>query len=73
MRYDKVKQLIKNELNETPQGLTWNELKSRLKLPYKTLCPEWTVQLEEEISLVRKKSVGRAFIWRLHKKGCRDA
>ena len=73
MRYDDVKQLIKAELKETPQGLTWAELKNRLSLPYKTLCPEWTIQLEEEISLVRKKGIGRAFVWSIDQKGRRDA
>lgn len=36
-----------------PSGLTWKELKERLELPYKNLCPEWTKRLEEETAYVR--------------------
>lgn len=73
MRYDEVKYLIKAELSRQPSGLTWVELKERLDLPYKTLCPEWTTQLEEEIGLTRKRSGGRAFTWTIKKIGGKRA
>ena len=73
MRYEEVKHLIKAELSRQPSGLTWGELKERLDLPYKMLCPEWTAQLEEEIGLNRKRSGGRAYTWTLKKSGGKRA
>ena len=64
MKYIEVKALIKKELTHSKDGYSWNELNSRLNLPYKTLCPEWTKQLEEDIGLQRKKVQGqRSYIW----------
>ena len=66
MKYIEVKNLIKQSLEKNEDGLTWSELKEELSLPYKTLCPEWTKSLEEEISLVRDRpSDGRAFVWKI--------
>jgi len=73
MRYEEVKQLIRSELRKDPSGLTWAELKSRLRLPYKNLCPQWTIQLEDEIGLIRKRGDGRAYIWRLARGGKKSA
>ena len=51
MRYSELKESIQNALLENPAGLTWLELKSSLKLPYKIPCQTWIYQLEEEIHL----------------------
>ena len=65
MKYIEVKSLIKNELEISRDGLTWQELKERLNLPYNRLCPEWTSQLEIDIGLSRNKGTTRALIWTL--------
>ncbi|MFC1887373.1 hypothetical protein ACFLYK_01035 [Candidatus Cloacimonadota bacterium] len=65
MRYLEFKEAIKTELSEHPEGFTWNELKERLGLSYKTNCPNWTKRLEDEIGLVRVKTGNRALVWKL--------
>lgn len=65
MQYEEVKNIIQRELRDNPNGLTWHELKIKTGLPYKTFCPEWTLQLEKEIGLKKVKGRTRALIWRL--------
>jgi hypothetical protein len=43
------------ELQRNPDGLTWRELRDRLSLPSKTLCPEWVKRLECDIDLTRER------------------
>jgi hypothetical protein len=66
MTYAAYKLAIAGELNRHRAGKTWNELQSRLKLPYDRPCAEWTRKLESEIGLVREKGEGRALVWRLN-------
>ena len=40
MRYVEFRDAISDELRRCPFGLTWATLKSRLRLPYSTPCPE---------------------------------
>ncbi|MFI5380886.1 MAG: hypothetical protein ACHRHE_16430 [Tepidisphaerales bacterium] len=65
MRYVDFRDAIADELRRFPAGLTWAELKQRLKLPYKIPCPEWVRQLEQEIGLSRERGSGRALIWKV--------
>ncbi len=65
MRYVEFRDAIKSELRRVPAGLTWAELKKRLKLPYDIPCPEWVKQMEQEIGLSRERGSGRAFTWRI--------
>ena len=67
MRYEEVKAVLKNHLSENPEGQTWSQIKEQLNLPYETLCPEWTKQLETDIQLLRKPGAGRAYVWTLQK------
>ena len=65
MRYVEFRDAIKGELRSVPAGLTWADLKKRLKLPYDSPCPEWVKQMEQEIGLSRERVSGRAFTWRV--------
>jgi hypothetical protein len=65
MRYVEFRDAIKSELRRVPAGLTWADLKKRLKLPYDSPCPEWVNQMEQEIGLSRERDSGRALTWRL--------
>ncbi len=65
MTYLQYRNQIQEELLAHPHGWTWKELKSRLALPYKTPCPEWTKRLESEIQLDRSEKKGNAKIWKL--------
>jgi hypothetical protein len=69
MTYAEFKHSIGSKLRKNSAGLTWNQLKTALDLPYERPCPEWVKQLEKEIGLVRGKDVEhRARVWRLEKK-----
>jgi hypothetical protein len=65
MRYVEFRDAINSELRRVPAGLTWADLKKRLKLPYHIPCPEWVKQMEQEIGLSRQRGSGRAFTWRV--------
>lgn len=66
MRYVEYRDAIRGALRRHRAGMTWGELRSRLKLPYDRPCPAWTKQLEREIGLSRAKgSVGRSLVWRI--------
>ncbi|HEX4084650.1 MAG TPA: hypothetical protein VHY22_07065 [Chthoniobacteraceae bacterium] len=63
MKYEDFRKTIEEGLRASPGGLTWEELRTRLRLPYDRACPEWTRRLEREIGLRREKRTGRAFVW----------
>jgi hypothetical protein len=65
MTYVEFKQSIGSKLRKNSRGLTWNQLKTALDLPYERPCHEWVRRLEKEIGLVRRKGAGRAFVWQV--------
>jgi hypothetical protein len=65
MRYIEFRDSIRRTLQSRRAGLTWAQLKTRLKLPYDRPCPQWTRQLEREIGLSRTRGDGRALVWTL--------
>ena len=67
MRYTEFRDTIKQALLLHPDGMTWKELQTNLKLPYRQTCPEWLGSLEKEIGLQRKVKRGNAYIWKLVK------
>ena len=69
MKYVEFKNRIHNALQANPNGLTWQELKHTLNLPYKIPCQTWIYQLENDIQLVRFKGKSRAYIWKINKPG----
>jgi hypothetical protein len=64
MRYTEFRDALRKELPRHPGGLTWTELKERLRLPYERPCPTWVKELEQEIGLKRIKGAGNAKVWR---------
>ncbi len=67
MHYIDFRKSILNELRRNRSGLTWNELKRRLDLPYETPCQEWIGRMEKEDGLHRVKGTGRAYLWKVDK------
>jgi hypothetical protein len=63
MDYTTFKETVRAGLLAHPDGMTWPELKTRLRLPYARPCPEWTRRLEQDIHLVRRKGAGQALVW----------
>lgn len=64
MTYVDFRDSIRKELLRHASGLTWNQLRERLGLPYSRPCPTWTRQLEGDIGLVRSKGAGHALVWK---------
>ena len=65
MRYTQYRDAIAGALRRRASGMTWDELRAHLVLPYDRPCPAWTKQLERDIGLTRVKGEGRALVWKL--------
>ena len=67
MKYVEFKVRVRRALQDNPDGLTWQDLKSTLNLSYKMPCQTWVYKLENEIQLVRSKGEGKggAYIWKI--------
>ena len=65
MRYMDFRDSICRELGRHAGGLTWAQLKAKLKLPYDRPCPTWVRQMEKESGLSREKGDGRALVWKV--------
>jgi hypothetical protein len=65
MRYTEYRDAIAGALRRRARGMTWDELRVQLVLPYERPCPAWTKQLEQDLGLTRVKGEGRALVWKL--------
>jgi hypothetical protein len=63
MRFTEFSSAIVEELRKQPQGLTWNQLRDQLALPYDRPCPTWVARLEREAGLRRTRRDGPALVW----------
>jgi hypothetical protein len=63
MRYVDFRDSICRELRRNRKGLTWPELRDRLRLPYQSPCSEWVKRMEDEDGLRRTPGSGRAYLW----------
>jgi len=64
MTYDEFRDKIRAELQRKPDGMTWTELKRKLRLPQKVPNNKWVSRMERDIGLTRV-SENRRFIWKL--------
>lgn len=65
MAYEEFKQIIKDELEKTPDGLTWTQIRERRPELYQRFpANQWVRQMEKDIGLVREKVKGRVY-WML--------
>jgi hypothetical protein len=62
MRYTEFRDSIQAELQRTPAGLCWKDLKQRLQLPYERPCSTWIRRLESDIGLARARK-GSMYLW----------
>jgi len=65
LRYVEFRDSICSTLHQHPEGLTWEQLKHMLDLPYKQPCQTWVQRMEREDGLVRGRGSGRAYLWRV--------
>ena len=65
MGYEKFKQIIQEELEKVPEGLSWTNIRERRSELYqKWPANQWVRRLEEDIGLIREKVKGKV-IWRI--------
>lgn len=65
MAYEEFKQIIKEELEKAPNGLTWTQIRERRPELYQRFpANQWVRQMEKDIGLIREKIKGKVY-WRL--------
>ena len=68
MSYEDFRERISGILKRKPEGLSWTEIRDRLKLPQKVPNNLWVRMMEKDIGLVRTLDNKTAkTIWRLPK------
>jgi len=50
MTYNEFRDRIQRQLARHPDGLTWRELQTQLRLPYDRPCPTWVNELERKLA-----------------------
>jgi len=64
MTYEEFKQIIKEELEKAPNGLTWTQIRERRPELYQRFpANQWVRRLEKDIGLVRERIKGRT-VWK---------
>lgn len=64
MTYEEFRDAIKKELKANPNGLTWTQIKKKLRLPQKVPNNKWVHQMEKDIGLLRVRD-SEGILWRL--------
>lgn len=64
MTYGQFRDSIQKELKKSSEGLTWTEIRAKLKLPQKVPNNKWVRQMEKDIGLLRMKDL-RGVVWKL--------
>jgi len=65
MTYEEFKQIVKEELEKAPDGLTWSQIRERRpELYQKFPANQWVRRMEKDIGLTRSTLAGKT-IWRL--------
>jgi hypothetical protein len=62
MRYDQFREAVRGFLEKRPKGATWGELRTGLRLAYRTPCYTWLHRMEDEIGLRRTRG-SRGMVW----------
>jgi hypothetical protein len=65
--YESFKKKIENKLMQHQTGLTWSELKTKLRLTQKVPYNGWVKMLEKDIGLRRVKD-SRGMVWTLRRR-----
>lgn len=64
MSYEEFRDKIEKVLKSNSEGLTWTEIKTKLKLPQKVPNNKWVRMMEKDIGLTRIKEQ-KGTVWRL--------
>lgn len=56
MTYEEFKQIIKEELQKAPDGLTWTQIRKRRPEIYQKFpANQWVRRMEKDIGLIRSR------------------
>lgn len=64
MTYEEFRDKINKVLLKNKDGLTWTQIRKKLRICQKVPYNRWVSQLERDIQLVRERK-GKALIWRI--------
>lgn len=64
MSYNEFRDKIRDSLLYNDKGMTWTELRNKLKLEQIVPNNKWVRQMENEIGLIRTKEI-RGIVWRI--------
>jgi bifunctional DNA-binding transcriptional regulator/antitoxin component of YhaV-PrlF toxin-antitoxin module len=65
MTYEEFRDSIQKELKKNADGLTWTEIRVKLKLPQKVPNNKWVRRMEKDIGLLRVRDL-RGVVWRVN-------
>jgi len=66
MTYEEFRQIIMEELEKAPEGLTWTQIRERRPELYQRWPNNKWVHRLEDVGLIRERVKGR-LIWRIEK------
>ena len=65
MTYEEFRQIIREELQKAPDGLTWTQIRKRRSEIYQKFpANQWVRRMEKDIGLIRSKEKGKT-LWKL--------
>jgi hypothetical protein len=65
MTYEEFRDSIQKELKKNADGLTWTEIRVKLKLPQKVPNNKWVRRMEKDIGLLRVRDL-MGVVWRVN-------
>jgi hypothetical protein len=65
MSYEDFRQKVRDTLQYSDKGMTWTEIRSKLKLDQVVPNNKWVRQMEKDIGLMRVKRSDGIIVWRV--------
>jgi antitoxin component of MazEF toxin-antitoxin module len=66
MTYEEFRDKIKGVLQYNDRGMTWTQIRTRLKLDQVVPNNKWVRQMEKDIGLMRVKETDGVIVWRVN-------
>lgn len=66
MAYEEFREKIKEVLQYNDKGMTWTQIRTRLKLDQVVPNNKWVRRMEKDIGLMRVKGTNGVIVWRVN-------
>jgi antitoxin component of MazEF toxin-antitoxin module len=66
MPYEEFREKVRHTLQYSDKGMTWTEIRGRLKLDQVVPNNKWVRQMEKDIGLMRVKRSDGVIVWRVN-------